>query len=112
MLSFHALNKRKLTTILYIALYIRFGISSLFLTLPAILAGPDTVSIMQENTEQFDEILDQFSTGEKLNDSLKRLQKRGIESMLEGELDHHLGYDKHQGSPTGNLRTRSVLSLI
>ena len=38
---------------------------------------------MEDNTQQFDEILDQFSTGEELNDFLKKLQKRGIEKMLE-----------------------------
>ena len=59
---------------------------------------------MQDKTQQFDEILSQLSTGEELNDFLKQLQKRGIEKMLEGELNHHLGYDKHQKSLSDNLR--------
>lgn len=59
---------------------------------------------MQNNAEQFDEILKQFSTGEELNDFLKSLQKRGIEKMLEGEFNHHLGYDKHQKSKSDNAR--------
>ena len=54
---------------------------------------------MQDNTEQFDEILNQFSTGKELNDFLKALQKRGIEKMLEGEFNDHLGYDKQPEKP-------------
>ncbi|VAV85693.1 hypothetical protein MNBD_BACTEROID02-1030, partial [hydrothermal vent metagenome] len=46
-----------------------------------------------------DEFLKQFSTGAELTDFLKQLQKRGIEKMLEGELDSHLGYDKNKASP-------------
>lgn len=48
-------------------------------------------------TEDFvsDEFLKQFKTGEQLNDFLASIQKRAIEKMLEGELDDHLGYDKH-----------------
>ncbi|QRE63205.1 IS256 family transposase, partial [Flavobacterium psychrophilum] len=41
-----------------------------------------------------DEFLKQFKTGEDLYGFLAQLQKRGIEKMLEGELDAHLGYDK------------------
>jgi len=50
------------------------------------------------------EFLKQFTTGEELNDFLKQLQKRGIEAMLEGELDAHLGYSKHGDSSQGNTR--------
>jgi len=35
---------------------------------------------------------------------LKQLQKRGIEKMLEGELDGHLGYLKHKQGTTTNAR--------
>lgn len=59
---------------------------------------------MNTKPEQFDEILSQFSTGEELNNFLKDLQKRGIEKMLEGEFNHHLGYDKHQKSLSSNKR--------
>ena len=52
-----------------------------------------------------DEFLKQFKSGDELNDFLKQLQKRGIEKMLEGELDGHLGYDKNQKS--GNPNTRN-----
>jgi putative transposase len=39
-----------------------------------------------------------------LNDFLGQLQKRGIEKMLEGELDSHLGYEKHRPSEHDNAR--------
>ena len=51
-----------------------------------------------------DDFLKQFKTGEELNDFLKQIQKRGIEKMLEGELDDHLGYDKHSKSKNSNNR--------
>lgn len=51
-----------------------------------------------------DEFLKQFKTGDELNGFLKELQKRGIEKMLEGELDGHLDYDKHQKSGQSNSR--------
>ena len=39
-----------------------------------------------------DAFLKQFTTGAELTDFLKQIQKRGLEKMLEGELDDHLGY--------------------
>ena len=51
-----------------------------------------------------DDFLKQFKTGDELNDFLKQLQKRGIEKMLEGELDGHLGYSKNQKSDNSNTR--------
>ncbi len=45
-----------------------------------------------------DDFLKQFKTGDQLNEFLASIQKRAIEKMLEGELDDHLGYDKHQQS--------------
>jgi len=51
-----------------------------------------------------DAFLKQFKTGEELTGFLKQLQKRGIEKMLEGELDSHLGYSKHEQSGTSNAR--------
>jgi transposase-like protein len=50
------------------------------------------------------DFLKQFSTGEELNSFLKELQKRGVEQLLEGELDAHLGYSKHQKSESPNSR--------
>src|SRR5690606_25575055 len=51
-----------------------------------------------------DEFLKQFKSGDELNGFLKELQKRGIEKMLEGELDAHLDYEKHQRSKGHNFR--------
>lgn len=51
-----------------------------------------------------DEFLKQFKTGEELTGFLKQLQKRGIEKMLEGELDGHLGYSKHEQTINNNAR--------
>ncbi len=51
-----------------------------------------------------DDFLKQFKSGDELNDFLKQLQKRGIEKMLEGELDDHLGYDKNQKTSAINSR--------
>jgi putative transposase len=51
-----------------------------------------------------DAFLKQFKTGEELNSFLAELQKRGIEKILEGELDAHLGYDKHEKMPESNSR--------
>ena len=51
-----------------------------------------------------DEFLKQFKSGEELSSFLKQLQKRGLEKMIEGELDGHLDYDKNQKSGSGNTR--------
>ncbi len=51
-----------------------------------------------------DDFLKQFKTGEELNNFLKSIQKRGIEKILEGELDAHLDYDKNQTSNNTNSR--------
>lgn len=51
-----------------------------------------------------DEFLKQFKNGEELNNFLSQLQKRGIEKILEGELDGHLDYEKRQKSKNSNTR--------
>lgn len=51
-----------------------------------------------------DAFLKQFKTGEELNSFLAELQKRGIEKILEGELDAHLGYEKHEKTSEVNAR--------
>lgn len=51
-----------------------------------------------------DAFLKQFKSGEELSSFLAQLQKRGIEKMLEGELDAHLGYDKHAHATSTNSR--------
>lgn len=51
-----------------------------------------------------DDFLKQFKSGEELELFLSQLHKRGIEKMLEGELDAHLDYEKHQRSSNPNSR--------
>ena len=46
----------------------------------------------------------QFRSGKEFESFLSELHKRGIEQMLEGELDVHLGYDKHAKSGHSNAR--------
>lgn len=57
-------------------------------------------------TEDFlsDDFLKQFKTAKQLNDFLAQIQKRGIEKMLEGELDGHLGYNKNEQTDGDNAR--------
>jgi len=50
------------------------------------------------------EFLKQFTSGEELFAFTKELQKRGVEQLLEGELDAHLGFSKHQVSESTNAR--------
>lgn len=61
---------------------------------------------MTVKTEDFlsDEFLKQFKNGDQLNEFLSSIQKRAIEQMLEGELDGHLGYEKHRKGQSGNNR--------
>jgi transposase-like protein len=51
-----------------------------------------------------DDFLKQFKTGDDLYSFLGQLQKRGLEKMLEGELDAHLGYEKHEKTAIPNAR--------
>jgi transposase-like protein len=52
------------------------------------------------------EFLKQFKDSGEFSNFMEELYKRGVEKMLEGELDHHLGYKKHskEGKNTGNSR--------
>jgi putative transposase len=59
---------------------------------------------MQLDNFLTDDFFKQFKTGEQLHNFLRQLQKRGIEKMLEGELDGHLGYDKNEQSDNPNAR--------
>lgn len=58
------------------------------------------------NTQDFfdDNFFKQFKTETDLTSFLKSIQKRGIEKMLEGELDAHLDYEKHSPSDNTNAR--------
>jgi len=57
-------------------------------------------------TEDFlsDDFLNQFKTGQQLNDFLGQTQKRAIEKMLDGEPDGHLGYEENEQSGSKNAR--------
>lgn len=51
-----------------------------------------------------EDFLKQFKNGDELNSFIQQLKKRGIEQLLEGELDAHLGYERHDRSETTNSR--------
>ena len=51
-----------------------------------------------------DEFLKSFSSGSEFSHFMSALYKRGVEKMLEGELDAHLGYNKHEKSQGTNAR--------
>lgn len=59
-----------------------------------------------------EELLKQFSNGDELFDFLGELQKRGIERLLESELDSHLDYEKHQRSEGSNARNGHTTKKI
>lgn len=66
-----------------------------------------------DNEQQLtDAFLKQLKTGDQLNNFLAQLQKRGIEKILEGELDAHLGYDKHEKSLSSNARNGSTTKQV
>lgn len=52
------------------------------------------------------EFLKQFKDSKDFSSFMEELYVRGTEKMLEGELDHHLGYQKHspEGRNSGNSR--------
>ena len=53
-----------------------------------------------------DNFLKQFKDGKEFMSFMDQMYKRGVEKMLEGELDAHLGYAKHdkQSKATTNSR--------
>lgn len=51
-----------------------------------------------------DSFLDQFRNADELENFLGALHKRGIEKILEGEIDAHLKYAKHAKSDNSNYR--------
>lgn len=56
----------------------------------------------------------QFKSKESFQDYFNSLFKQGIEEMLQGELDEHLGYTKHdvEGYNTGNSRNGSFSKTV
>lgn len=59
-----------------------------------------------------EDFLKQFKSGEELELFLGELHKRGIEKMLEGELDAHLDYEKHHRSDNPNGRNGTSKKTI
>jgi putative transposase len=58
------------------------------------------------------EFLKQFKTGEELFSFMGALQKRGVEAILEGELDAHLGHQKHDRAKQGNVRNGHITKKL
>ena len=59
-----------------------------------------------------DDFLKQFKNGDELNSFIDQLRKRGVEQLLEGELDAHLGYEKHERSNTSNSRNGHIKKVV
>ncbi|MBK7130535.1 MAG: IS256 family transposase [Crocinitomicaceae bacterium] len=57
-------------------------------------------------------MLKQFKTGDAFNSFIEELQKRGIEQLLEGEMDAHLGYEKHERSDGKNARNGHITKRL
>ena len=60
------------------------------------------------------EFLSQFKTEADVSKFLKELHSQVLEQMLQGEMDSHLGYEKHSadGNNTGNSRNGSFPKKI
>jgi len=60
------------------------------------------------------EFLQQFKTEENVSKFLKDLHSQVLEQMLQGEMDAHLGYEKHDvaGNNTGNSRNGTFPKTI
>ena len=54
----------------------------------------------------------QFKSSKEFNEFFSSLHKRGIEAMLEGELDAHLGYEKHSKTDHSNARNGHSVKTI
>ena len=59
-----------------------------------------------------DDFLKQCKNAAELENFLGTLHKRGIEKMLEGEIDAHLDYAKHQQSTNPNYRNGTTKKTI
>jgi len=58
------------------------------------------------------EFLKSFKNGLELQSFFRELQARAVSQMLEGEMDGHLGYEKHERSGQGNSRNGHTRLLI
>lgn len=59
---------------------------------------------MQKNNLDIDALLKEFKDNDELNDFINQIKKRGIEMMLKGEMDDHLGYQKNENTNHINAR--------
>lgn len=60
---------------------------------------------MEDKTVALTEVLlTQITDGSQLTELIGQLQKRGIEKLLEGKIQAHLGYEKHQRARAANQR--------
>ena len=71
---------------------------------------------MKEQNKQLESLpagfFKQFKTGQEFTGFMDALFKRGVEEMLAGELDAHLGYEKHTNSTGSNKRNGSKTKTI
>ena len=58
------------------------------------------------------DFLKQFKDSQEFGSFMDELYTRGVEKMLEGELDAHLGYQKHQSSNLKNARNGFSRKII
>lgn len=58
------------------------------------------------------EFLKQFANSGEFSSFMSELHKKGIESLLEAELDAHLGYDKHEKRKNTNARNGKTKKQI
>ena len=58
------------------------------------------------------DFLKEFKSETELSSFLKELHAKALEKMLEGELDVHLGYDKHQKRVATNVRNGTTSKTI
>src|ERR1700761_4368841 len=68
----------------------------------------------QQQPELPKDFFKQFKSKEEFNSFFNSLYKQGIEEMLKGELDGHLGYEKHapEGRNSGNSRNGSYKKKV
>ena len=59
---------------------------------------------MQKNNLDIDDLLKDFKSNDELDNFIHPIKKRGIEMMLKGELDDHLGYQKNENTDHSNAR--------
>ena len=50
---------------------------------------------MKKQNKTMEEAITELKDGKELNNLVSQLYKKGVETLLEGELDGHLGYKKH-----------------